>query len=432
MSAARPSFLPPSAGGKTLAEWLAHTERLHALTIDMGLARVSQVRDAMGMQPDFPLIIVAGTNGKGSTCALLASCLEAGGYGVGVYTSPHLVRYNERIRIAGQSASDQALCEAFAQVEAARGEVPLTPFEFGTLAAMQMFIDARVDVAVLEVGLGGRLDAVNIFEPDCAVVTSIALDHEAWLGSTREAIGFEKAGVFRSGKPAVCADPAPPESIARVAGEKGARLLQIGRDFAVEPAGECWSFTMGDRHWADLPPLKLLGEFQYRNAAAALAALASLEGRLPLLPEALCRGLKGATVAGRFQQVALYPLIILDVAHNPHAAAELARNLRAQPCAGETWAVFGMLHDKDIPGVIALLDPLVDVWCVAGIDDKRGASLEVLRAFLVGVGGTVQGYDSLQEAFSCARQNAHPEDRIVVFGSFVTVGAVMEALETAG
>ena len=432
MSAARPSFLPPSAGVKTLAEWLAHTERLHALTIDMGLARVSRVRDAMGMQPGFPLILVAGTNGKGSTCAILAACLEAAGYRIGVYTSPHLVRYNERVRVGGECASDQALCDAFALVEAARGDVPLTPFEFGTLAAMQVFIDAGVDAAVLEVGLGGRLDAVNIFEPACAVVTSIALDHEAWLGHTREAIGFEKAGVFRPNRPAVCADPDPPESIARVAAEKGARLLQIGRDFSVGRAGDRWTFEMGGRRWEDLPPLKLLGEFQYRNAASALAALVSIEALLPVTPEALRQGLRSATVAGRFQQAALYPLVILDVAHNPHAAAELARNLRAQPCGGKTWAVFGMLHDKDISGVIALLDPLIDVWCVAGITEKRGASLEDLRGFLAGVGGAVLGYDSLQEAFRSARAAAHPEDRIVVFGSFVTVGAVMEALEAGG
>ncbi|MDE1941696.1 MAG: bifunctional tetrahydrofolate synthase/dihydrofolate synthase [Betaproteobacteria bacterium] len=423
--------MPPSAGPKTLADWLAHTERLHALTIDMGLARVSRVRDIMGMQPEFPLIIVAGTNGKGSTCAVLAACLDAAGYRTGVYTSPHLVRYNERVRISGECASDRALCEAFSQVEAARGEEPLTPFEFGTLAAMQVFINEGVDVAVLEVGLGGRLDAVNIFEPACSVVTSIALDHEAWLGNTREAIGFEKAGVFRANKPAICAEPEPPESIARVAAEKGARLLQIGRDFFEERTGDRWSFTLGELSWTDLPPLKLLGEFQYRNAAAALAVLASIENLLPVTQEALRQGLRTAAVAGRFQQAALYPLVILDVAHNPHAAAELARNLRAQPCGGKTWAVFGMLHDKDIPGVIDLLDPLVDIWCVAGITDKRGASLDELRAFLSGVEGSVRGYGSLQDAFRAARADAHPEDRVVVFGSFVTVGSVMEVLEAA-
>lgn len=429
MSEARPSSLPPSAGPKTLADWLAHTERLHALAIDMGLERVSRVRDAMGMQPEFPLIIVAGTNGKGSTCALLASCLSAAGYRVGVYTSPHLVHYNERVRINDEYASDQALCEAFAQVEVARGEEPLTPFEFGTLAAMQVFINARVDVAVLEVGLGGRLDAVNIFEPVCSVVTSIALDHEAWLGHTREAIGFEKAGVFRSGKPAICAEPDPPESIARVAAEKGARLLQIGRDFFEEHAGDRWTFTLGERRWTDLPPLKLRGEFQYRNAAAALAVLTSIADLLPVAPDALRQGLENAAVEGRFQQVAQYPRVILDVAHNPHAAAELARNLRAQPCSGQTWAIFGMLHDKDIPGVISLLDPLVDIWCVAGITEKRGASLDEMRAFLSGVTGIVRGYGSLQDAFRAARADAHLEDRIVVFGSFVTVGSVMEVLE---
>ncbi len=423
-------FLPPhSASVRTLAEWLAHTERLHAQTIDMGLDRVSRVRDAMGMQPSFPLITVAGTNGKGSTCALLASCLEAAGYRVGVYSSPHLVRYNERVRIGTALASDQQLCDAFAKVEAARADQPLTPFEFGTLAAMQVFIDAALDVVVLEVGLGGRLDAVNIFEPACAIVTSIALDHEAWLGNTREAIGTEKAGVFRPGKPAICADPDPPSSIARVARDLGAHLLQIDRDFSVRHEGDRWSFSMADCHWAEMPALKLLGEFQYRNAAAALAALASLDTLLPVSASALRQGIKMATLPGRFQQVALYPLVVLDVAHNPHAAGELARNLRTQRCSGKTWAVFGMLHDKDVAGVIAQLAELIDVWCVAGISEKRGASLQELQSFLSGVEGEVNGFDSLQEAFLAARRRAHPEDRIVVFGSFVTVGTVMELLE---
>ena len=422
---------PPSAGPKTLAEWLAHTEQLHAQTIDMGLARVSKVRDAMTLHPGFPIITVAGTNGKGSTCTLLAACLSAAGYRVGVYSSPHLVRYNERVRVGSAFASDQSLCEAFARVEAARGDQSLTPFEFGTLAAMQVFIEANLDVVILEVGLGGRLDAVNIFDPDCAIVTSIAIDHEAWLGSTREAIAFEKAGVFRARRPAICADPEPPAAIAEAAARLGARLLQVDRDFFYEVHADAWSFTLGARTLAGLPRLKLSGAFQYRNAAAALAALLSLEARLPVSLEALREGLRSATLAGRFQKVSQAPLVIMDVAHNPHAAAELAANLRAEPCDGKTWAVFGMLLDKDIAGVVALLDPLVDCWCVAGIEERRGAPLEVLRGHLAKVRGSVRGFPSPQAAFQEARARARAADRIVVFGSFITVGAVMSGLEGA-
>ncbi len=420
---------PPSAGPKTLAEWLAHTEQLHALTIDMGLARVSQVRDAMTLHPNFPIITVAGTNGKGSTCILLAACLSAAGYRVGVYSSPHLVRYNERVRVGSSFASDQSLCDAFAKVEAARGDQSLTPFEFGTLAAMQVFIEAGLDVVILEVGLGGRLDAVNIFDPDCAIVTSIAIDHEAWLGNTREAIAFEKAGVFRAGRPAICADPEPPAAIAQTAARLGARLLQIERDFSCQVSAGGWSFALGPRTLEALPRLKLAGAFQYRNAAAALAAILSLEDRLPVSMEALREGLQSATLPGRFQKVSQAPLVIMDVAHNPHAAAELAANLRAEPCDGKTWAVFGMLSDKDIAGVIALLDPLVDCWCVTGIEEARGASLQDMQGHLSGVRGSVSSCASPQAAFEAAARGAQAADRIVVFGSFITVGAVMAYLE---
>ncbi len=396
----------------------------------MGLARVSQVRDAMTLHPPFPIITVAGTNGKGSTCTLLAACLSAAGYRIGVYSSPHLVRYNERVRVGSDFASDQSLCDAFAKVEAARGDQSLTPFEFGTLAAMQVFIEASLDVVILEVGLGGRLDAVNIFDPDCAIVTSIAIDHEAWLGNTREAIGFEKAGVFRRNRPAICADPDPPASIAAVAEALGAHLLQIDRDFSYQVHAEEWSFTLGERTWSGLPRLKLSGAFQLRNASAALAALMSLEARLPVSAEALREGLQSASLAGRFQKISEAPQVIMDVAHNPHAAAELAANLRTEPCQGKTWAVFGMLSDKDIAGVIAALDPLVDCWCVSGIAEHRGASLEEMLARLSGVRGRVSGFASPEAAYQDARLYAQETDRIVVFGSFITVGAVMGYLES--
>lgn len=425
----------------TLREWLAHTERLHAFTIDLGLERVSRVRDAMGLHPPFPLITVAGTNGKGSTCAFLSAILARAGYRVGLYTSPHLLRYNERIQIGGREVNDELLCQAFAQVEHYRGDIPLTPFEFGTLAALWTFLQCKVDVAVLEVGLGGRLDAVNCFDPDCAIVTSIALDHESWLGCTREAIGIEKAGIFRAGRPAICADPAPPATIAAAARATGAEFFQLGENFWVEPFLQSWRFRcLNDRitsarsfyseQWITLPQLRLQGTFQYGNAAAALAALHCLEERVPVSMQSVLQGLELAVVKGRFQRVAGAPEIILDVAHNPHAAAALAHNLTQSPCAGKTWAVFAMLADKDIRGVVLDLAGLIDGWYGAAIDEARGAPLPLLMQQLRGVRGRCLGFASVAQAYAAARAQAQPQDRIVVFGSFVTVAAVMSRLNT--
>ena len=419
---------PPSA--RTLAEWLAHTERLHEQTIDMGLTRVAAVRDAMGLHPRFPIFTVAGTNGKGSTCALLAACLSAAGYRVGVYSSPHLVRYNERVRIGDAFASDACLCDAFSKVEAARGTQSLTPFEFGTLAAMQVFVEEALDAVILEVGLGGRLDAVNIFDAHCAIVTSIAIDHEAYLGHTREAIGYEKAGVFRAQVPAICADLDPPISIASSAHERNAQLMQIGRDFSCGGSADDWWFSFGDTHYTHLPALKLSGEFQHRNASAALAALITLRERLPVSEEALRQGLQAARLPGRFQMLSGKPLIILDVAHNPHAATELAHNLQVLPCNGKTFAVLGMLRDKDIAGVVAIMNPLVDSWHVAGIEERRGATLAEMMQALSAVRGNKLGYESALTAFLGVLEAAQPEDRIVVFGSFVTVGQILAHLES--
>ncbi len=423
----------------TLRDWLAHTERLHAHTIELGLQRVALVRMAMGLDPPFAVLTVAGTNGKGSTCAFLSAILAQAGYRVGLYTSPHLLRYNERIRIDGEAVDDARLCEAFAQVERSRCDVPLTPFEFGTLVALRVFQRAQVHVAVLEVGLGGRLDAVNVFEPDCAIVTSIALDHQDWLGSTREAIGFEKAGIFRAGRPAICADPDPPASIAATARAVGAQLLQLGTDFWVEPGQASWRFRclnqgrtgqqpFYSQQWLPLPPLRLQGSFQYRNVAAALAALHTLQERVPVTVQAVQRGLAQATVSARFQRLSGLPEVILDVAHNPHAAQALAQNLRQVPCAGKTWAVFAMLADKDIRGVVAALEPLIDGWYLATISEARGASAALLKQALEGVVTPCFEYTHSAQAFAAAQAQAAPEDRIVVFGSFVTVAGVMSHL----
>ncbi|NDU86374.1 MAG: bifunctional tetrahydrofolate synthase/dihydrofolate synthase [Ferrovum sp.] len=411
---------------RTLEQWLDWQARLHSQVMELGLERVSRVRDALGLFPSFPVFMVAGTNGKGSTCATLTAVLKAAGYRVGTYTSPHLVRYNERIALEGQGVDDGVLCRAFERIEAARQGVSLTLFEFGTLAAMLIFIEQEVDVAVLEVGLGGRLDAVNVFAPDCALITSIALDHEAWLGSTREAIGAEKAGIFREGSVALCADPDPPASILEHADKLGVPLWCWGRDFGVEATvlGE-WVLRIPGETWGPFPPPRLAGAFQTRNAALALAGLWRLKERIPVTPEACREGLSQVTLAGRFQVFGSAPQVILDVAHNPHAATELAANLRQHSCAGKTRLVFGMLQDKDIQGVVNCLDRETDRWYAAALTMERGASREQLVPFLATVRAPVSFHDSPLQAFDQACREAAPEDRVVVCGSFMTVGQIL-------
>ena len=356
----------------TLPTWLAYLDRIHPHAMDLGLERVGQVRDRLGLFPSYPILMVAGTNGKGSTCAYLTSILKAAGYRVGTYTSPHLVRYNERVVVDGTPVSDARLCAAFARIEAARQEISLTPFEFGTLAAVEIFQRAQVDVAVLEVGLGGRLDAVNLFEPAVSLLTGIALDHETWLGATREAIGAEKAGIFRARVPALCADPDPPRSVLEHAAALETPLWLWGRDFTVERQAQGgWTLYLPHQTWSDLPAPSLRGDFQYRNAALALAALQ----RLPLrvTPEQGRRGISGAVLPGRFQTLRHSPQVILDVAHNPQAAQELAHNLEKATCPGRTRLVLGMLRDKDRVGVVQALDSVVDDWYLADLHEARGA-----------------------------------------------------------
>lgn len=422
----------PAAAWRDLADWLSYAERLHPHNIELGLQRVSAVRDALGLVPDFVIITVAGTNGKGSTCAMLEAILCAAGLSVGCYTSPHLVRYNERVRLNGKTVSDADLVRAYARVDAARGAIALTPFEFGTLAAMVVFENAHLDVAILEVGLGGRLDAVNAFDADCAILTSVGIDHTEYLGDTREAIGFEKAGVFRPARPAICADPEPPASVARHAQQIGARLLQIDRDFSYRAETNAWKFISEEGvEPISLPLPALTGSIQLQNAAACLMALKSLEDKLSVTAEHVRTGLRNVRLAGRFQRFAGSPEIILDVAHNPHASLRLADNLRQYPGRGKTFAVFAMLHDKDIAGVAQVLDTQIDAWFIAGIDEKRGASAELMAAALdrAKVHGSVQVAGSIVEACIQAAAAAQPEDRIVVFGSFVTVGTILEQLE---
>ena len=411
----------------TLQDWLAYIERVHPSTIEMGLERVAQVKQKLGLAPAFTIITVGGTNGKGSACAMLDAILSEAGYRVGSYTSPHLIRYNERVKIGREQASDDALIEAFKAVDAARGDVALTYFEFGTLAALWLFEKSRIDVAVLEVGLGGRLDAVNAFDPDCALLMSVALDHMEYLGDTREAIGYEKAGIFRAGRPAICADAQPPASVIAHAERVGARLLLIGRDFSFQSQLQQWRYQgpQGQRH--GLPHPSLRGVYQIANAAAVLTALDALRERLPLSANAIRTGLLTAENPARFQVLPGRPIVILDVAHNPAAAHALALSLRAMRCEGRTYAVFAMLKDKDIAGVIEATRENIDEWLIAPSAGPRGAGIAVLREALArsGVPEPIFACENVAAAYGLACERAAETDRIVVFGSFHTVAAVM-------
>ncbi len=416
---------------QSLADWLERIERIHPRAIEMGLSRVSQVRDAMGLSLSCPVITVGGTNGKGSVCALLESMLGAAAHRVGLYTSPHLVRYNERVRIGGREADDDALIGAFERVDAARGSVPLTYFEFGTLAAVDLFSRAAVDVAVLEVGLGGRLDAVNAFDPDCAGVASVRIDHTAYLGSTRDSIGREKAGIFRADRPAICGDEDPPGSLTRHARDIGADLRVIARDFGYRTDSPVqWQYWSGAGRKAALPYPALRGEFQLANASTALAALEAVRERLPVDMGAVRRGLLEVMLPGRFQVLPGRPQVVLDVAHNPQAAARLAQTLAAMPRAPATLAVFGMLADKDIAAVAEALRPVVDQWIICPLDSPRSAGIPALREALAGAGvaaAAISAADSVTAALRMARDRACQDDRILAFGSFYTVSGVLQA-----
>lgn len=422
----------PSATPGTLEGWLAHIERVHPQSIAMGLDRVMAVRHALNLATSFPVITVGGTNGKGSACMMLEAILHHAGYKTGCYTSPHLLRYNERVRVARGEASDADLVRAFAAIEQARVDVnvPLTYFEFGTLAAIWLFIETKVDVAILEVGLGGRLDAVNAFEPDCTMVMSVALDHMDYLGDTREKIGFEKAGIFRAGKPAVCAEIDPPQSLTTHAATIGAQLLLRDRDFEVRQAATHWGYQGpgGVRHTLPWPALR--GAYQLGNAAACIAALDTLRDRLPVTMNDLRSGLLTVENPGRFQVLPGQPAVILDVAHNPHAALALASSLKSLPRGGRVLAVFAMLADKDIDGVIAVVQPLVNHWFAAGISGPRGTRSEVLAQRLSDAGiVAVTRCDNVTAALRLARDAARVDDKIVVFGSFHTVSEAMQHLK---
>ncbi|MBU9581019.1 bifunctional tetrahydrofolate synthase/dihydrofolate synthase [Ralstonia mannitolilytica] len=419
----------------TLSDWLAHLETAHPVGIDMGLARISRVRDALGLQLKSVVFTVGGTNGKGSTCAMLESILLAAGYKVGCHTSPHLIDFNERARVNGEIATDAMLLPHFEAVERARCSfetpVSLTYFEFTTLAIMHLFANAGLDAVILEVGLGGRLDAVNIIDTDCAVVTSVDLDHMAYLGDTREAIGFEKAGIFRPGKPAICSDPVPPISLVKHAEAVAADLWLIGRDFNFQGDKQQWGFSARGRRWSSLGYPALRGANQLLNASAALAALESVRDRLPISAQDVRLGLSQVALPGRFQVLPGRPAVILDVAHNPHAAAALGQNLENMGFFRYTYAVFGAMQDKDIAGVLGHMLDKVDHWCLTDLPPPRAASAQSLAAALADAGfragkdTSVSTFSDPATAYRNAMERATEDDRIVVFGSFYTVAGVL-------
>ncbi|QYM90366.1 bifunctional tetrahydrofolate synthase/dihydrofolate synthase [Dickeya zeae] len=406
-----------------LATWLHYLEHLHNQAIDLGLDRIRHVAERLQLQQPAPRVFtVAGTNGKGTTCCTLESILSAAGLRVGVYSSPHLLRYTERVRIQGQELAESLHAEAFAAIEAGRDGTSLTYFEFGTLAALWLFKQAQLDVVILEVGLGGRLDATNIVDADVAVVTSIAIDHTDWLGNDRDSIGREKAGIFRGNRPAVVGEPDMPVSIAAVAQEKGARLFRRGADwqFSLQDGG--WRWQSGDVCYEALP----IPSVPLANAATALAALQVSD--ITLSVDVICQGLRQAQLPGRFQIVSEKPLLILDVAHNPHAAAYLATRLADLPRTGQVRAVVGMLADKDIPGTLVHLKPQVDVWYCAPLEGPRGASADQLAEHLA----RCTRYSDVATAWRQAMQDAGENDVVIVCGSFHTVAHVMEALDGSG
>jgi dihydrofolate synthase/folylpolyglutamate synthase len=421
----------------TLQDWLAHCAAMHPKTMDLSLERTVEVSRRLGITFSMPLITVAGTNGKGSTCAMLESIAHHAGYRVGLYQKPELVHFTERCRVNGEPVAADELVPHFAAVETARGDITLTQFEFSTLAIVRLLSLAGLDLVILEVGLGGRYDSVNAFDCDCAVITSIDLDHTEWLGPDRESIGLEKAQIMRPGKPAIVSDPLPPASVVKHAQDIGADLWLVGRDFKHSGDRQQWGWSSHHgkvtRRYAGMSYPALRGANQLLNAAGAIAAFEALRGRLPISAQAIRTGLALVELPGRFQIVPGQPALVLDVAHNPQAVAALALNLDAMGFFPRTHAVFGAMADKDIPGLVARMVPLVEVWHCCTLPTARAAKAEdlaaIVRAATAGrLGGEVpvHTHASPAEALRAAAVSADPADRIVVFGSFYTVGGVLK------
>ncbi|HMT63823.1 MAG TPA: bifunctional tetrahydrofolate synthase/dihydrofolate synthase [Ottowia sp.] len=415
---------------QTLDDWLAHCERLHPKHIELGLERVRAVAERMALRFDCPVFTVAGTNGKGSTCAMLEAILQQAGFRTGVYTSPHLVRFEERCRIRGEAVDASELIAACARVEGARGDIALTYFEFTTLAILAVLARAGLDAVILEVGLGGRLDAVNLIDADCAIITSVDIDHAELLGDTREQIGLEKAGILRTGRPAIVSDPVPPQSVIDRAQAIGADLWLAGRDFNYSGDKQQWAWAGRGRRYAGLAYPALRGANQLLNAAGVLAALEAMRARLPVTAQAVRLGLALVELPGRFQVVPGQPALVLDVAHNPHSVAALALNLDAMGFFPTTHAVFGAMADKDLAAMLTRMDPVIDRWYFTDLPLPRAASGAALQAAWQGVSrrrdAAAQAFATPQQALQAAAASATPADRIVVFGSFHTVGGVLQ------
>ena len=421
---------------RTLDDWLAHCERLNPKSmeftrerVEFTLERVKDVRERLDVRFECPVISVAGTNGKGSTCAIIESIARHAGYRTALHIKPHLVHFEERCVIDGVPAEAAALLPHFEAVEAARGDIMLTYFEFTLLVVLRAFMQAQPDIVILEVGLGGRLDAVNAIDADCAVVTNIALDHTEYLGPDRESIGREKAGIFRRGKPAVVGDPEPPASLIERAHEIGADLWQHGRDFRLQGDRQQWSWSGRKRRYSGLAHPALRGANQLLNAATALAALEALHERLPLPAQAVRSGLALVELQGRFQIVPGQPVLVLDVAHNPQAAGALAASLDQMGFYSRTFAVFGVMADKDIAQVVTPMRPLVDAWFVTNLPIGRAAKADDLARVIAAApheNTPVSTHGAPGDALRAALAAATPADRIVVFGSFSTVGGVLK------
>lgn len=411
---------------KTLPQWLAHLETAHSNgLIDMGLDRIMHVKNTMKLSPTCPVIIVGGTNGKGSTCAFLSQIYHAAGYTVGTLTSPHLLHFNERITINCQAVRDDDIVAAFERIETARGDTSLTYFEFNTLAAVDIFQRANVDVMILEVGLGGRLDAVNIFDADCAIITSVDLDHQNFLGNTIEQVAHEKAGIFRSGKPAVCGQTPPPNTLVQHAQNIGSHLYIVLHDFTYHKHRNTWDFS-GCFSLPNLPLPSLQGDYQLNNAACALQTIGLLNPRLPVNRAAIEHGLTHATNIGRFQIIQRNPTVIVDVGHNPHAARALKSSLKnLSPCR-RSIAVFSILADKDIDGVLSNLKDSFDDWYIAPLNVPRGMTSVALTEKLAHHNiSAPKIFDHIANAFQAALSHAQEHDRIIIFGSFHTVAEAM-------
>jgi dihydrofolate synthase/folylpolyglutamate synthase len=416
----------------SLQDWLKWQESLHPLYIDLGLERAAHVFYAL--YPEYvkpPTITVAGTNGKGSTVAYLEAIYTEQGYRVGSYTSPHILKYNERIKVNGIPVSDEQICDAFARIDSIRGSITLSYFEFGTLAALDIFRRAEVDVQLLEVGLGGRLDAVNIIDPDVAVITSISIDHSEWLGNTREVIGKEKAGIFRATAPAVTGDLEPPESLIQSALELGTRLYRIGKDFGYKKQAIGWDWFSGDQQVLQLPEPGLKGEHQYRNASAVILAVKQMSEALPVSETAIKQGLAKTNLAGRFQFIDGEVPVLLDVGHNPEAVRTLADYLMTVYPDRRIHAVFSMMKDKDIASVLEIMNDAIYDWFFAPLTNPRAATELVMRDIFSksSVSKVSFGYAGFKEAFSTAKSQSNAGDLLLVFGSFFLVSECLVEFE---